>query len=312
MHTDQTSERLMFSINKCATGNFSCCFGDLQSAAQNANMRGGSDVQRWTHFSMCRVSRGLKEHHFQISISSEFPTLSLPLGPSGHFPRCSLVCVCEKRCRDEGAGRGGQMTREMIQIWNMIWLEFLKLSERVFLFCSVLVLAACTDDFTAQFVWGCLCVLCKNHRSAFKAITARACLTQSAFWTPWRPRAPLVLPGFSEARGRIIAANGVIRPSLLFLSPLLPRKRVCFTHNWDRTAIWDARFSSYARGISTTDLLRGSNQRCVFFTLHPKWHRCFALYVFKCKKRPICMSNMLHNTVCVLSVSECASAWAMD
>lgn len=86
---------------------------------------------------------------FQISISTGFPTLPffcLPqLGPSGHFPRCSRVCVWEKR----GRKREKKM-REMDANWHLKFALNSWNGVKSFLG----FFTTCTVEFT---VWACVC-----------------------------------------------------------------------------------------------------------------------------------------------------------
>lgn len=77
-----------------------------------------------------------------------------------------------------------------------------------------------------------------------------------------------------------MAANGVIRPSLLFfcLRSFLANASALRVAVAVRL-IREVCFSSYALNVCMNDLLGGSNRRRAF-PLHPTRHQCFALCVF--------------------------------
>lgn len=112
----------------------------------------------------------LKQHHFQISISARVSHAVPAPGAKWTFPTMqSGLHVWEAMQR-----WGGQMTREMIQIWNIISLEFL--SERGLFFVLFLFLqhARMTSLFSLF-----------GDAFAFSVRTTRVHLTQSLHTPAW-------------------------------------------------------------------------------------------------------------------------------
>lgn len=136
-----------------------------------------SEEEAMCNTSVCRVSRGLcsdwRSIVFRLVSAHSFPRCLCPRGQVGISHDAVWFCMCEKRCRDWG---GGQMTREMIQIGNIICLEFLKLGERgLFLFCFC---------FSSMHGW-LHCSVCLGMPSRSLKKTTRVHLTQSLRTPPW-------------------------------------------------------------------------------------------------------------------------------